>query len=167
MSDAAPAAASRASRLPLAGMVLPVVSAKNVRINDGGVASDRRLAALNVGLLPAAVLDCLSQPGRPDGSSSYPRLFTRLVRQDLAATPTDPAARERRRRHVVAGAYTLRSCPNPAITVVGVGAMITEVLQAADRLAGAELPAEVVCVTSPVRLFDTDSIVRAALDLAT
>src|SRR6476620_10695705 len=54
MSDAAPAAASRASRLPLAGMVLPVVSAKNVHINDGGVASDRRLAALNVGLLLAA-----------------------------------------------------------------------------------------------------------------
>ena len=54
MSDAAPAAASRASRLPLAGMALPVVSAKNVHINDGGVASDRRLAALNVGLLLAA-----------------------------------------------------------------------------------------------------------------
>ena len=54
MSDAAPAAASRASRLPLAGMALPVVSAKNVHINDGGVTSDRRLAALNVGLLLAA-----------------------------------------------------------------------------------------------------------------
>jgi uncharacterized protein YabE (DUF348 family)/transposase len=54
MSDAAPAAASRASRLPLAGMALRVVSAKNVHISDGGVASDRRLAALNVGLLLAA-----------------------------------------------------------------------------------------------------------------
>ena len=54
MSDAAPAAASRASRLPLAGMALPVVSAKNVHIIDGGVASDRRLAALNVGRLLAA-----------------------------------------------------------------------------------------------------------------
>jgi resuscitation-promoting factor RpfB len=54
MSDAAPAAASRASRLPLAGMALPVVSAKNVHINDGGVTSDLRLAALNVGLLLAA-----------------------------------------------------------------------------------------------------------------
>jgi uncharacterized protein YabE (DUF348 family)/transposase len=53
MSDAAPAAASRASRLPLAGMALPVVSAKNVHIHDGGVASDQRLAALNVGLLLA------------------------------------------------------------------------------------------------------------------
>jgi uncharacterized protein YabE (DUF348 family)/transposase len=54
MSDAAPAAASRASRVPVAGMALPVVSAKKVHINDGGVASDRRLAALNVGLLLAA-----------------------------------------------------------------------------------------------------------------
>ena len=54
MSDAAPAAASRATRIPLAGMALPVVSPKNVHINDGGVKSDRRLAALNVGLLLAA-----------------------------------------------------------------------------------------------------------------
>jgi uncharacterized protein YabE (DUF348 family)/transposase len=54
MSDAAPAAASRASRLPLAGMALPLVSPKNVNINDGGVASTKRLAALNVGLLLAA-----------------------------------------------------------------------------------------------------------------
>jgi resuscitation-promoting factor RpfB len=54
MSDAAPTAASRATRVPLAGMTLPVVSAKNVRINDGGVISDRRLAAPDVGLLLAA-----------------------------------------------------------------------------------------------------------------
>ena len=49
--DAAPAAASRFSRVPLAGMALPLVSAKKVHIVDGGVASDRRLAAPNVGLL--------------------------------------------------------------------------------------------------------------------
>jgi resuscitation-promoting factor RpfB len=54
MSDAAPVAASRAKRLPLAGMALPVVSAKRVHINDGGLTSDSRLAALNVGLLLAA-----------------------------------------------------------------------------------------------------------------
>jgi resuscitation-promoting factor RpfB len=48
MTDAAPAAASRGSRLPLAGMALPVVSAKNVHLNDGGVVSDQRLAAPNV-----------------------------------------------------------------------------------------------------------------------
>src|SRR4029079_18817261 len=75
------------------------------------------------------LLDCLSRLGRHDGSSSYLRLSTRPVRQDLADIPTDPAARERRRRQVAAGAYILRPCPNPAVTLVGVGAMITEVLQ--------------------------------------
>jgi pyruvate dehydrogenase E1 component len=100
------------------------------------------------------LLDCLSRLGRTDGSSSYLRLSTRPVQQDLADVPADPAARERRRRHVVAGAYTLRPCPDPAVTLIGVGAVITEVLQAADRLAAVNLPAEVVCVTSPGRLFD-------------
>ena len=54
MSDAAPAAASRDSRLPLAGMALPVVSPKNVTIDDGGVRTDRRLAAPTVAALLAA-----------------------------------------------------------------------------------------------------------------
>jgi resuscitation-promoting factor RpfB len=54
MSDAAPAEASRASRLPLGGMALPVISKKRVHIDDDGVARDTRLAALNVGLLLAA-----------------------------------------------------------------------------------------------------------------
>ncbi len=54
MSEAAPAAASRSSRLPLAGMALPVVSPKNVHIDDGGVVADRRLAAPTVQALLAA-----------------------------------------------------------------------------------------------------------------
>jgi uncharacterized protein YabE (DUF348 family) len=55
ISDSAPAAASRSSRLPLAGMTLPVVSPKNVHIDDGGVMTDRHLAAPDVeGLLGAA-----------------------------------------------------------------------------------------------------------------
>jgi resuscitation-promoting factor RpfB len=55
MSDTAPAAASRGSRVPLAGMSLPVVSAKTVQINDGGVVRTVHLAAPNVaGLLEAA-----------------------------------------------------------------------------------------------------------------
>jgi resuscitation-promoting factor RpfB len=72
MSDAAPAAASRASRLPLAGMALPVVSAKNVHINDGGVASDRRLPALNVGLLLAAADAPLEQDDKVVPAASTP-----------------------------------------------------------------------------------------------
>lgn len=54
LTDTAPATASRGTRVPLAGMVLPVVSAKNVQINDGGVVSTVRLAAPNVGALLAA-----------------------------------------------------------------------------------------------------------------
>lgn len=51
MNDTAPAAASRASRVPLSGMSLPVVSAKTVHLNDGGVTRVVRLAAPNVGAL--------------------------------------------------------------------------------------------------------------------
>jgi resuscitation-promoting factor RpfB len=55
MTDTAPAAASRGSRVPLAGMTLPVVSAKTVQINDGGAVRTVHLAAPNVGgLLNAA-----------------------------------------------------------------------------------------------------------------
>jgi uncharacterized protein YabE (DUF348 family) len=55
MTDTAPAAASRGTRVPLGGMALPVVSAKTVQINDGGVVRTVYLAAPNVaGLLAAA-----------------------------------------------------------------------------------------------------------------
>jgi resuscitation-promoting factor RpfB len=72
MSEAAPAAVSRASQLPRAGMALPVVSANDVHINDGGVASDRRLAALNVGLLLAAANAPLEQDDKVVPSASIP-----------------------------------------------------------------------------------------------
>ncbi|WP_018598774.1 resuscitation-promoting factor [Mycobacterium sp. 155] len=55
MTDKAPAAASRGTRVPLGGMALPVVSAKTVQIDDGGTVSTVHLAAPNVaGLLEAA-----------------------------------------------------------------------------------------------------------------
>jgi resuscitation-promoting factor RpfB len=53
MSDALPISAPRDGRVPLSGMALPVISAKNVHLNDGGVVSDRRLAARTVGQLLA------------------------------------------------------------------------------------------------------------------
>jgi pyruvate dehydrogenase E1 component len=77
------------------------------------------------------------------------------VQQDLAAIPEDPAARERRRRHVVAGGYMLKSAEEkPAITLVAVGATITETLAAADRLAQIGVTTDVVCVTSPGLLYE-------------
>lgn len=55
MTDTAPAAASRGSRVPLAGMSLPVVGARTAQINDGGVITTVRFAAANVaGFLEAA-----------------------------------------------------------------------------------------------------------------
>ena len=54
MTDTAPAAASRGTRVPLGGMSLPVVSAKTVQISDGGVVSTVHLAAPNVAALLVA-----------------------------------------------------------------------------------------------------------------
>jgi pyruvate dehydrogenase E1 component len=99
------------------------------------------------------LLHCLSLLGRPDGSSSYLRLSTRSVRQDLADIPTDPAARERRRRQVIAGAYVIRPCESPTVSVVAMGAMLTEALEAAERLQQMGVAAEVISVTSPGLLF--------------
>jgi uncharacterized protein YabE (DUF348 family)/transposase len=100
MSDAAPAAASRASRVPLSGMALPVVSAKRVHINDGGVASDRRLAALNVGLLLAAADAPLEQDDKVVPPASTPVTegmqiaVTRIRTQKITARmPLPPSTR--------------------------------------------------------------------------
>ncbi|MGC4897495.1 transketolase-like TK C-terminal-containing protein [Micromonospora sp. DT31] len=99
------------------------------------------------------LLASLGRLGRPDGCSAYLRLSTRPVDQSLAAVPTDPAARERRRRQVVGGAYALRRVASPTVTVVTMGAMVTEGLAAADRLTWLGFPADVVVVTSPGLLF--------------
>ncbi len=100
------------------------------------------------------LLSCIARLGRTDGSSSYLRLSTRPVNQTLADVPADSAARERRRRQVVAGAYLLRRAAEPAVTLVGMGALMTETLVAAERLEQQGVAADVVCVTSPGKLFE-------------
>lgn len=100
------------------------------------------------------LLASMNQIGRPGGKSAYLRLSTRPVNQALADMPTDPAARERRRRNVLAGAYLLRRVAQPSLTICTMGALVTEALQAADRLDALGLPADVVVVTSPGLLFD-------------
>lgn len=60
MTDKAPLAASRGSRVPLAGMSLPVVSPRTVQLNDGGVHRTLHLAAPNV----AALLEAAGVPLR-------------------------------------------------------------------------------------------------------
>ncbi|TYL55503.1 pyruvate dehydrogenase [Nocardioides sp. BGMRC 2183] len=99
-----------------------------------------------------ALLDGLGRLGRADGSSTYLRLSTRGVDQSLAALPSDPAARERRRRQVLAGGYRLRTVPGAEVVIVAMGALIPEALAAADRLAALGVPADVVVVTSADRL---------------
>ena len=67
--------------------------------------------------------------------------------------PADLAARERRRRQVVAGAYPLRRAEHPKVTIAVMGAVVPEASAAAERLAELGTPANVVCVTSPGLLF--------------
>jgi pyruvate dehydrogenase E1 component len=100
-----------------------------------------------------ALLACLDRLGKPDGTSAYLRLSTRPVDQGLAAVPTDPAAREVRRRQAVAGGYRLRRAADPQVTIAAMGAVVPEALAAAERLDAAGVSADVVCVTSPGLLF--------------
>jgi pyruvate dehydrogenase E1 component len=101
-----------------------------------------------------ALLAAMGQFGRPGGKSAYLRLSTRPVDQQLAAVPEDPAARERRRRQVVAGGYALRSVDAPQVTIVTMGALVPESIGAADRLAQQSIAADVICVTSPGLLYE-------------
>ncbi|MCX2929901.1 pyruvate dehydrogenase [Mycobacterium sp. CVI_P3] len=99
------------------------------------------------------LLASIARLGRPDGTSAYLRLSTRPVDQSLAVVPDDPAARERRRRQVIAGGYPLRRRDDAQVTIVTMGALVTEALAAADRLEQIGMPADVICVTSPGLLF--------------
>ena len=101
------------------------------------------------------LLASLARLGRPGGCSAYLRLSTRPVDQTLAAVPADPAARERRRRQVVAGAYPIvRAAGTPAVTVAAMGAVTPEALAAAQRLAAQGVACDVVVVSSAGLVFD-------------
>lgn len=72
MTDTAPAAASRASRVPLAGMALPVVSAKTVQIDDGGTIRTVHLPAPTVGALLSAAGAALLETDQVVPSATSP-----------------------------------------------------------------------------------------------
>ena len=99
------------------------------------------------------LLHSITRLGRPDGESAYLRLSTRAVDQSLAEVPSDPVARRRRREQVIAGGFRLRATKQPRVQLVGMGAMMTETLAAADRLEAMGIDADVVCVTSPGLLY--------------
>jgi pyruvate dehydrogenase E1 component len=92
------------------------------------------------------LLESLSRLGRPGGESAYFRLSTRPLDQALAADPD-------RRQDVLAGGYVLRPARGrPRVTLAGMGAVMPELVAAAEVL-GDET--EVICVTS------ADLILRA------
>jgi pyruvate dehydrogenase E1 component len=92
------------------------------------------------------LLHALANLGHPGGESAYFRLSTRPLDQELAGEPSDE-----RHRLVLAGGYPLRRASgSPRVTLVGMGAVMPEVLAAADVL-GDEV--DVICVTSADLLF--------------
>ena len=85
MSDALPVAIARAAPIPLTGMTLPVITAKTVHLDDGGVLADRRLAAPNVGFLLAAIGAPLEQddvvvPARSTPVTTHMRIDVTRIR---------------------------------------------------------------------------------------
>jgi len=113
------------------------------------------------------LLAALGRLGRPGGRSAYLRLSTRPVDQGLAGVPTDPEAREERRRQVVAGGYLLRGAGRPAVTVVAMGAVLTEALAAGIELDRLGYPTDVVCLTSPGLVFEAQQARRGLGDAPT
>jgi pyruvate dehydrogenase E1 component len=100
------------------------------------------------------LLHALSRLGQPEGTSSYFRLTTRPIDQALAALPEDARERDVRRRQVLAGGYRLRTAAGaPALVLVGVGAVLPEVIAAAQALATAGVESDVVCLTSADLVF--------------
>ena len=100
------------------------------------------------------MLHALGQLGRPDGTSAYLRLSTRPIDQSLAALPSEPHQRERRRHEALAGGYWLRrASAAPSVMLVGMGAVIPEVVAAARDLAMVGVEADVVCLTSADLVF--------------
>ena len=100
------------------------------------------------------MLEAMSRLGRPDGSSSYFRLSTRPIDQELARIPDDPEEREQRRRSVLAGGYAIRRADGrPDVTLVGAGVVIPEMLLAAEALTDFGSAVDVICLTSADLIF--------------
>lgn len=102
------------------------------------------------------LLSAMSTLNDHAGSSAYFRLSTRPVDQSLAQVPTDPLLRERRRQHVVSGGYRLsaHAAAEDEVVLIGMGALMPNLCEAAEILQSYGITAGVVCITSPSRLFD-------------
>jgi len=113
------------------------------------------------------LLHALSKLGQPGGSSAYFRLTTRPLDQNSAEVPAHPRLREHRRRQVLAGGYRLRVADeSPRITLVGVGAVMPEVIAAADVLDRSGFATDIACPTSPDLIFRALQARQGLLDAA-
>ncbi len=108
------------------------------------------------------LLSALGELGRIGGESAYFRLSTRPLDQSLAAVPEDPTEREARRRAVLCGAYLLRwAARRPDVCLAGMGAVMPDVIAAAEQLERDGIACDIVCVTSPGRVFRATRARRA------
>ena len=98
---------------------------------------------------------------RKRGQSTYLRLTSKPVDQNLLALPSDPVQLESLRLQVLRGAYCLRdrtsgsfqSENGAGINIVSVGAMIPEACEASDILFNEGVQANVINVTGPGPLY--------------
>jgi pyruvate dehydrogenase E1 component len=99
--------------------------------------------------------DGLARLGTSDGTSLYLRLSTRPIDQRPFAAAGDRLGEERLRADVLAGGYRLREPASGAtgIVLATCGPVVPEALAAADALEAEGLPALVLDLTSPDRLY--------------
>jgi pyruvate dehydrogenase E1 component len=99
--------------------------------------------------------DALAQLSHPQGTSAYLRLTTRPILQDPFEAVVAARGEGAVRRDVLAGGYRLREPGDrPAEVILATcGAVVPEVLAAADLLAAEGLPSLVLDLTSPDLLF--------------
>jgi pyruvate dehydrogenase E1 component len=106
------------------------------------------------GELDWLLCDGLARLGDPDGTSLYLRLSTRPIDQAPFAAAAARLGDERLRADVLAGGYRLAEPVEPAAVVLATcGPVVPEVLAAAELLAAEGMPALVLDLTSPDRLY--------------
>src|ERR1019366_8681343 len=103
---------------------------------------------------PAARPRTARAPGRDLGLPAPQHPPHRAGARRRASPPSAPAGRGPPRRQVLAGGYRLREAERPpAVTLVGMGAIMPELLEAAAELEAAGMAVDAVCLTSPDLIF--------------
>ncbi|MEM7336107.1 MAG: transketolase C-terminal domain-containing protein, partial [Chloroflexota bacterium] len=109
-------------------------------------------------LMVDAISECFD---RADGRASYFRLSTKVIDQRPFTAAQERLGEARLKKQVLAGGYRLQDWRSQEgveksylVQLVTTGAMIPEVLQAASLLEEEGIPANVINLTSPRRLFE-------------